>query len=109
MFYQTIACQQSPVNKLGTKHLVFRAWVLSSNLIGQNGYLGGKRILRDSGSQFYTNCFFMNRPVRLDVVIAKCLPFCTQNFKSKFASLKIERLILCTPLNTIENGIGEKF
>ena len=25
---------------------------LSSNLIGQNGYLGGMRLLRDSGSQF---------------------------------------------------------
>ena len=34
---------------------------------------------------------------------------CTQNFKSKFASLKIERLILNIPLNTIENGISEKF
>ena len=33
---------------------------------------------------------------------------CTQNFKSKFASLKIERLIIVL-LNTIENGIGEKF
>ena len=45
---------------------------------------------------------------------------CTQNFKSKFASLKIERLkrsifndanfeiILCIPFNAIENGIGEK-
>ena len=34
---------------------------------------------------------------------------CTQNFKSKFESLKIERLILCIPLNAIENGIGDKF
>ena len=34
---------------------------------------------------------------------------CTQNFKSKFASLKIESLILSIPLNTIENGISEKF
>ena len=34
---------------------------------------------------------------------------CIQNFKSKFASLKIELLILSIPLNTIENGIGEKF
>ena len=34
---------------------------------------------------------------------------CTLNFKSKFASLKIERLQLCIPLNTIENGISEKF
>ena len=34
---------------------------------------------------------------------------CTQNFKSKFASLKIERLILSIPLNTIENGINEEF
>ena len=33
----------------------------------------------------------------------------TQNFKSKFASLKIERLILCIPLNAIENGIDEEF
>ena len=33
----------------------------------------------------------------------------TQNFKSKFASLKIERLMLYIPLNTIENGNGEKF
>ena len=33
---------------------------------------------------------------------------CTQNFKSKFASLKIEHLILDIPLNTIENGNGEK-
>ena len=33
---------------------------------------------------------------------------CIQNFKSKFASLKIERLILRIPLNTIENGISEK-
>ena len=31
---------------------------------------------------------------------------CSQNFKSKFESLKIDRLILCIPLNTIENGIG---
>ena len=29
---------------------------------------------------------------------------CTQNFKSKFALLKIESLILSIPLNTIENG-----
>ena len=35
--------------------------------------------------------------------------FCTQNFKSKFALLKIERLLLRIPLNTIENGINEKF
>ena len=34
---------------------------------------------------------------------------CTQNFKSKFASLKIERLLLRIPLNTIENEISEKF
>ena len=34
---------------------------------------------------------------------------CTQNFKSKFASLKIGRLILRVPLNTIENGVSEKF
>ena len=34
---------------------------------------------------------------------------CTQNFESKLASLKIERLILNIPLNTIENGISEKF
>ena len=33
----------------------------------------------------------------------------TQNFQSKFASLKIESLILSIPLNTIENGISEKF
>ena len=33
----------------------------------------------------------------------------TQNFKSKFDSLKIERLMLCFPLNAIENGIGDKF
>ena len=32
-----------------------------------------------------------------------------QNFKSKFASLKIECVILCIPLNAIENGIDEKF
>ena len=37
------------------------------------------------------------------------LSISTQNFKSKFASLKIERLILGIPLNTIGNGIGEKF
>ena len=35
---------------------------------------------------------------------------CTQNFKSKFASLKIESLILSIPLNTIENDSnGECF
>ena len=41
---------------------------------------------------------------------------CTQNFKSKFASLKIELLILSIPLNTIEiplntieNGSGVEF
>ena len=34
---------------------------------------------------------------------------CTKEIKSKFASLKIERLILSIPLNAIENGIGEKF
>ena len=34
---------------------------------------------------------------------------CAQNFKSKFESLKIERLILCIPLNAKENGIGDKF
>ena len=34
---------------------------------------------------------------------------CTQNFKIKFASLKIESLLLRIQLNTIENGIGEKF
>ena len=34
---------------------------------------------------------------------------CTKNFKSKFASFKVERLILSILLNTIENGIGEKF
>ena len=33
---------------------------------------------------------------------------CTQNFKSKFALLKIERLKWSIPLNTIENGINEK-
>ena len=33
---------------------------------------------------------------------------CTKNFKSKFASLKIERLILRIPLNTIENRVSEK-
>ena len=33
---------------------------------------------------------------------------CTQNFRSKFASLKIEHLILRIPLNTVENGIGKK-
>ena len=55
-----------------------------------------------------TNCFFMDRLVMLDEVIAKCLPFVPKYFQPKFASLKIERLILSTPLNTIENGI-EKF
>ena len=34
---------------------------------------------------------------------------CTQNFNSKLASLKIERLILSILLDTIENGISEKF
>ena len=34
---------------------------------------------------------------------------CTHIFKSKFESLKIERLIPCIPLNAIENGIGDKF
>ena len=34
---------------------------------------------------------------------------CTQNFKSKFASLKIKSLILSIPLNTIENEIIENF
>ena len=36
---------------------------------------------------------------------------CTKEIKSKFASLKTERLILVLsiPLNAIENGIGEKF
>ena len=34
---------------------------------------------------------------------------CTRNFKSKFASLKIERLILSIPLNIMGNRIGEKF
>ena len=34
---------------------------------------------------------------------------CTQNFKSKFASLKIEHLIMSIPLNTIENGLSEQF
>ena len=34
---------------------------------------------------------------------------CTQNFTSKFASVKIERVILSIPLNTIENGLNEKF
>ena len=34
---------------------------------------------------------------------------CIQNFKSKFAALKIERLVLSIPLNTIENGNREKF
>ena len=34
---------------------------------------------------------------------------CTHSFKSKFASLKTERLILSIPLNTIENGINEIF
>ena len=33
----------------------------------------------------------------------------TQNFKLKFASLKIGGFILRIPLNTIENGISEKF
>ena len=32
---------------------------------------------------------------------------CTQNFKPKFASLKIERFLLRIPLNTKENGISE--
>ena len=30
---------------------------------------------------------------------------CTQNFKSKFASLKIERLMLRIPLNSIEKDL----
>ena len=47
--------------------------------------------------------------MRLDEVIAKCLPFVPKNLNQRFASLKIERLILSTPLNTLENGIGEKF
>ena len=48
--------------------------------------------------------------MRLDEVIAKCLPFNVYpNIKSKFASLKIGRFILSIPLNTIENGIGKKF
>ena len=34
---------------------------------------------------------------------------CIQNNKSKFASLRIGRLILRIPLNTIENGVSEKF
>ena len=34
---------------------------------------------------------------------------CIQNFKSKFASLKIERLLLRISLNTAENGMSEKF
>ena len=56
-----------------------------------------------------TNGFFMNRPMRFDGEMAIWLPFETQNFKSKFTSLKIQRLILNIPLNTIENGISEKF
>ena len=31
---------------------------LSLNLIGQNGYLGGMCLQRDSGSQFNINCFY---------------------------------------------------
>ena len=37
---------------------------------------------------------------------------CTENFTKvlkKFTSLKIGRLILRIPLNTIENGVSEKF
>ena len=44
--------QQSPVNKLGAKNWFSEHGSLSLNLIGQNGYLGGMRLLRDSGSQF---------------------------------------------------------
>ena len=45
MVYHTYAGKQSPVNN--SEH-----GSLSSNLIGQNGYLGSMRLLRDSGSQF---------------------------------------------------------
>ena len=47
--------------------------------------------------------------MKLDAVIANFRPFVPKLFKSKFASLKTKRLILSIPLNTIENGIGEKF
>ena len=45
-------------------------------MIDQNSYLRGMRLLRDSGSQFkHKNCFFMDHPVKLNDVIAKCRPF----------------------------------
>ena len=62
------------------KNCLQRFWIsghgsLSSNLIGQNGYFGGMRHLRDSGSQFLQTVIFMDRPVRFDEVIAIWLPF----------------------------------
>ena len=44
-----------------------------------------------------------------DLCLLVPLSICTQNLKSKFASLKIGRLILRIPLNTIENGVSENF
>ena len=45
--------------------------------------------------------------MKLEEVIAKCLPFAPKILK--FESLKIERLILCIPLHAVENGIGDEF
>ena len=42
--------------------------------------------------------------MKLDELIAKC-----RQFVPKISSLKIERLMLCIPLNAIENESGEKF
>ena len=55
------------------------------------------------------NCFFMNSLVRFDEVIAKFIPFVPKISHQKFASLKIEHLILSIALKTTENGIGEEF
>ena len=82
---------------------------LSSNLIGQNGYFGVMRPPRDSGSQFKHKWLLYGSPNEIQWGNCNLTSICTQNFKSKLTSLKIERLILSIPLNTIENGISEKF
>ena len=97
------------MNKLGAKNWFSEHGSLSLNLIGQNGCLGGMRLLRDSGSQFQQQLLLYGSSSVDGCGNCKMPSICTQNFKSKFASLKTERLILCIPLNAIENEIGEKF
>ena len=67
--------QQSQVNKLGTKNLIFSAWVTELESDWSKWLFGKHAPPERFWKSVLTQIASLYRPVRLDEEIAKCLPF----------------------------------